>query len=103
MDNSTARKKEVQMSGKLANFRSWVFSIIKIKYGWNGCIPDGCDPEQWETLIEKGHDNTVFSDEIAHEIVDDIYLHGGTFRQRLDGKPNTLVPTGYVCKCGRIQ
>lgn len=79
-----------------ALYRSTVFSTLKVQYGWSGMIPDGCDDTVWEQKIK----NCVINNECLHAvalwIVDDINDHGGSFLERIDGKPNLRTPTQKI-------
>jgi len=78
----------------IAAQRSSIFSILKIQFGWNGMVPDGCNVDEWERKIENLNDQS-FGD-IALYIADDINDHGGSFLERIDGHPNVRVPTRKI-------
>ena len=81
---------------KNETYRSAVFSILKIQFGWGSFIPDGCNDEEWEQKIEAACINNVWAGDVALCIADDINDNGGSFLERSDGKPNFRVPTRII-------
>ena len=91
-DKTTGEIKKKEM------FRSSIFSILKCSFGWNGCIPDGCDDSEWEKIIQTNYTDGYADSGVAQQIADDIYEKSGetNFRKRIDGKENTLLPTDLM-------
>ena len=77
-------------------YRSMVFSILKIQFGWNSIIPDRCNYDEWEEKIETACINNECACSVALYIADDINDSGGRFQERLDGEPNLRIPTRKI-------
>ena len=78
------------------SYRSMVFSVLKIQFGWGGVQPDGCNYEEWEQKIEAACINNECVCDVALYIADDINDNGGSFLERLDGKQNLRLPTRKI-------
>lgn len=77
---------------------SLLFSILKCEFGWNGVLPD---PVTWRD-IDRITDEQGSESEKADEIGLLLAANGATFRERIDGKPNTRrVVGGVVLRDGR--
>lgn len=77
-------------------FRSQIFSILKIEFGWDGCIPASFDLSELEDEISLSHslDKCVFS--VSQSLADRLHAHGAVWLQRIDGKPNSRLPNHLV-------
>ena len=58
-----------------AEFRSWVFSILKISFKWVGVLP-GPDYAEWqEHIITEGYQNEFSPVEVARFLANDLERH----------------------------
>lgn len=80
----------------LQNYRSMVFSILKTGYGWPAYHNSDEEADMWETWIEARFYEGQSAYDTAQTLAIDWHNSGGTFSQRLDGKPNRLTVAGVA-------
>jgi len=77
-------------------YRSRVYSILKIDFGWNGCIPFKSFLDVDESLIEASFNDGGCINCLTQSLADDLNQHGAVFLPRLDGKPNSRFPNSFL-------
>lgn len=74
-----------------SRYRSLVYSWLKVSGGWNGVYPSAFDVQEAEQFIAAKYAERVYEGWCAQVLLNDLAMHGATFRPRVDGLPNRIV------------